>query len=53
MSLSLLSLFEGHDGPATMGENLRSLGSGIFVYSDFCVSTVIFISSDSWIFGNP
>ena len=37
MSISLLSLFVGHDGPAKMGLNLRSLGLeflyiGIFVF---------------------
>ena len=45
MSISLPSLFVQHDGPATMGLNLRSLGSGISINSDFCVSTA-FISLD-------
>ena len=35
----MLSLFAGYDGPATMGLNLKSLESGISMYSDFCVST--------------
>ena len=35
MSISLLSLLVGHDGPATMGLNLRSLEFGISIYSDF------------------
>ena len=39
MSISLLSLLVGHDGPAKMGLNLRSLGFGISIYSDSCVST--------------
>ena len=42
MSISLLSLFVGHDGHATMGLNLRLLGFGISLYSDFCVSTAFF-----------
>ena len=44
--ISLLSLFQGNDGPVTMGLNLRSLGSEIFMHSDFCVSTAICIFSD-------
>ena len=48
----MLSLFVGHDGPATIGLNLRSLEFGNFIYPDFCVSTSIFISSDSGNFGN-
>ena len=43
MSISFLSLLVGHDGPATMGLNLRSLGFGISIYLDFCVSTAFFI----------
>ena len=42
MSISLLSLLVGYDGPATMGLNLRSLGLGISEYSDFCVPTGVF-----------
>ena len=38
MSISLLSLIVGHDGPATMSLNVRSLEFGISIYSDFCVS---------------
>ena len=43
MSLSLLSLLVGHDGPATMGLNLKSLGFGISIFWDFCVSTAFFL----------
>ena len=43
MSISLLSLLVGLDGPATMSLNLRSLGLEISIYSDFCVSTAVFI----------
>ena len=43
MSFSLLSLLIRHDGPATMGLHLRSLRFGIFIYSDFCVSTAFFL----------
>ena len=46
MSISLLSLFVGHDEPATIDLNLRLLVFEISLYSDFCVFTVIFISSD-------
>ena len=46
MSISLLCLFVGHDGPATRDQSLRSLGFEISMYSDFCVSTAIFMSSD-------
>ena len=42
MAISLLSLLVWHDGPATRGLNLRSLGFGISIYSDFCASTVFF-----------
>ena len=35
MSISLLSLLTGADGPATMGLNLRSLKFEISIYSDF------------------
>ena len=42
MFISLLNLLVGHDGPATTGLNLGSLGFEISVYSDFCVSTVFF-----------
>ena len=42
ISISLVSLFAGHDGPATMDLNLRSLGFGISIHSDFCVSTAFF-----------
>ena len=51
MSISLLSLLVGHDGPSTLGLNLRSLRFGISIYSDLCVS--FFIWSDLWIFGSP
>ena len=53
MYISLLSLFVGHDEPAAMGVNLRSLGFEIVIYSDFCVSIAFFISSDFRIFGSP
>ena len=46
MSISFLSLFVGHDVSATMGLNLRSLGFGVSIYSDFCVSTAFFICLD-------
>ena len=42
MSISLISLFVEHDGPASQGLNLRTLGSRISMYSDFCVSTAFF-----------
>ena len=47
-----VSLLIGHDGPVTNGQNLTSLGIGISMYSDFCISTAISISSDLLIFGN-
>ena len=46
MSISLLSLLVGYDGPTTMGQNLRSLGFRISKYSDFCVSMAFFICLD-------
>ena len=46
MSISLLGLLVGHDDPATMVLNLRSLGFGISICSDFCVSTAFFICLD-------
>ena len=46
MSISLLSLLVGHDGPATIGLNLRSVKFGISIYLDFCVSTAFFICLD-------
>ena len=52
MSISLLSLLVRHDGPAIMALNLRSLGFGISIYSDFCVSTAFFICLDLCIFGS-
>ena len=42
MSISLLSLCVGHNGSASMGLNFRSLGFGISIYSDFCVSSGFF-----------
>ena len=42
MFISLLSLFVRHDWPATIGLNLRSLGFGISMYSDFS-SVICFI----------
>ena len=41
-SKMFISLLVGHDGSATMGLNLRSLGLEISIYSDFCVSTAFF-----------
>ena len=46
MFISLLSLLVGHNRPAIMGLSLRSLGFGISIYSDFCVSTAFFIYLD-------
>ena len=46
MSISLLSLLVGRDGSATMGLKFWSLGFGISVYLDFCVSTEFFICLD-------
>ena len=46
MSISLLSLLVGNDGLATMGLNLRSLGFGISIHLDFCVSMAFFICLD-------
>ena len=43
MFIGLLNLLVRHDGPATMGLNLRSLGFGISIYSDFCVSPAFFL----------
>ena len=42
MFISLLSLLVEQDRPATMDLNLTSLGSGISIYSNFCVSTAFF-----------
>ena len=48
----------GHDGSPTMGLNLWLLGSGISMYSDFCVFKsflffiFLFVSSDLLIFGS-
>ena len=33
----------GYDRPTTIGLNLRSLGFGISIYSDFCVPTAFFV----------
>ena len=41
MSISLLSLLVGNDGPATIDINLSSLGFGIYIYLEFCVSTAL------------
>ena len=41
----------GADEPTTMGQSLRSQGSGISMLSDFCIFTHFFISSDFRIFG--
>ena len=46
MSISLPSLLIGHDRPATVGLNLRSLGFETSTYLDFCVSVAIFICLD-------
>ena len=35
-----------HEGPATMSLNLRSPVFGSYVYSDLCLFTIIFISSN-------
>ena len=43
MAISLLSLLVGHDGPAPMGLNLRSLGFEISIYANFYVSTAFVI----------
>ena len=41
MSIKLFSLLFGNAGPATVALNLESMGFGIAICSDFCVSTAI------------
>ena len=53
MSISLLRLLVGHDGPTTKGLNLRSLGFGNSIYSDFCVSSAFLICLDFCILDSP
>lgn len=53
ISIRLLSLLVGHDGPATMGLNVRSLGFGVLMYSDFCMLMACLTWLDLCILGSP
>ena len=44
--ISLLSLLVGHDRHAIIDLRLKSLGFGISMNSDFCISTAVLISSN-------
>ena len=53
MFISLLSVFVGHDGPASIDPNLSSLAFEIFTYLDFVFLQLLFISLDLSSFDKP